>query len=123
MTPTTANPASVLTPFDPVLFGPNLLCALSAGAGVAEFLANHPEVRSLLVELPAQARAAFGKQNDIVLDTYPDPDDGSVWLNAAILTRLGVEEALARLDVLDRDWWLARAGASHEFVITLDFRG
>jgi len=117
----TTNRAA-LVPFDPVLFGSNLLCIPGARPGVLEFLDNHPEVGALLAELPLAVRAAFGEPNDIALDTYLDPDDDSRWLSAGILTKLGVTDALARLDALDRDWWLARAGASHEFVITLDFR-
>ena len=50
-----------------------------------------------------------------------DPDDGTWQLVASILTSLGPDEALRRLDALDEAWWLSKAASARGLCVTIGF--
>ena len=74
---------------------------------VAEFLRAQPVLVPLLLEAYPQIARHFGAGPEVVLEVVVDPeavDDRQLF--ALILTGLPAEDALARLERLDREWWL-----------------
>ncbi|MFS8571189.1 MAG: hypothetical protein FWJ62_09255 [Thermaerobacter sp.] len=75
---------------------------------VTSFLLRRPEVMVLLFEVYARAGRYFGFPPQMVLEVYRDPEvpKPDEQLCVLIQTALPVPEAFARLNALDREWWL-----------------
>lgn len=74
---------------------------------VRQFLEAHPFLISLLKEARARIDEYFGSHNDVVLEVVTEPEaDDDRELFAFVQTDLPHQEALARLEQLDEDWWL-----------------
>jgi hypothetical protein len=109
------NDASVVQPF-------GLEYISKDWSFVAQFLLSHLELVEPLREMPAVVRDIFPGPTSIELAEFRDPEDGTCQLVASILTSLGVAEALVCLDALDETWWLAKAYAARDLIVTVDFR-
>ena len=72
--------------------------------------------------MPAVVRNVFPCPTSIELSEFRDPEDGTCQLVASILTSLGAAESLTCLDALDKTWWLAKAYAARDLIVTVDFR-
>jgi hypothetical protein len=73
---------------------------------VSEFLEAHPFLVPLLVEAHDRIGEYFEPQPEVVLEAVTDPEaDDDRQLVAYLQTQFGVDEALARLDRLDENWW------------------
>jgi len=80
-------------------------CLRNATA-VRRFLRAHPELTKVLLEVRAHLQRCFGPDPQVVLEVVGDPEvEGWDQLFAYILTRLPVNEAQARLDRLDEEWF------------------
>ena len=83
------------------------LYTLRRPAEVLGFLNAHPDILPLLLEAYPHVAQHFGPSPVVFLEVVKDPetnDEGQ--LAAFIRTGLEPAEALARLDSLDKSWWL-----------------
>ena len=74
---------------------------------VAQFLERHPQVADGALLAADGLRAKFGPDARLALEVDTDPEDDLAQprLFALVLTELGVEDALARLDAFRQQWW------------------
>jgi hypothetical protein len=71
------------------------------------FLRAHPQLTEVLLEAHAHLQECFGPDPQVALEVVSDPEaEGPDELFAYILTSLPADEALARLDRLDEEWFL-----------------
>jgi len=78
---------------------------------VSQFLDTHPFLVPLLVEAYDKIAQYFGLSPEVILEVVTDPEaENDRELFALIRTNLPPDEALVRLDRLDKGWWLE---ASH----------
>ncbi len=76
-------------------------------ATVWHFLRTYPQLIEVLLEAPVHLQKYFGPDPQVTLEVVSDPEvEGMDELFAYILTSLPVDEALARLDRLDEEWFL-----------------
>ena len=73
---------------------------------VHQYLRQYPFLLSLIHEAQAQIARLFDPERKAALEVSTDPSDGSSQLYLVIPTRLKAEEAYARLERLDEEWWL-----------------
>ncbi len=78
-------------------------------AQLLAFLERYPAVAPLLHDVQSNIRRFFG-EDPVRLKVTHDPDweDEQPELFANIQTRLDPQEALARLEAFDTEWWLQR---------------
>lgn len=72
------------------------------------YLAAHPQVADFLQTGYGQLRRFFAPEASFVLEVVRDPEDSvpSDFLFVNIRTALPVDDAMARLDQFDEDWYL-----------------
>ena len=76
-------------------------------AAVGRFLHAYPQLIEVLLEAHVYLQKYFGPDPQVTLEVVSDPEvEGVEELFAYILTSLPVNEALARLDKLDEEWFL-----------------
>jgi len=76
-------------------------------AAVRRFLHTYPQIIDVLLEAHVYLQKYFGPDPQVVLEVVSDPEvEDMDELFAYILTSLPVDEALARLDKLDEEWFL-----------------
>jgi hypothetical protein len=81
--------------------------SLRDAATVRRFLHTCPQLVEVLLEAHGYLQEYFGPDPQVVLEVVSDPEAESVdELFAYILTSLPADEALARLDRLDEEWFL-----------------
>jgi hypothetical protein len=74
---------------------------------VRRFLHVHPQLIEVLLEARIYLQKYFGLDPQVTLEVVSDPEvEGVEELFAYIFTSLPVDEALARLDRLDEEWFL-----------------
>ena len=74
---------------------------------VRRFLQTHPHLIEVILEAYPYLVKYFGPNPQVMLEVVGDPEaEGLEELFAYILTSLPVDEALARLDKLDQEWFL-----------------
>jgi hypothetical protein len=74
---------------------------------VRRFLQTHPHLIEVILETYPYLVKYFGPNPQVMLEVVGDPEaEGLEELFAYILTSLPVDEALARLDKLDQEWFL-----------------
>ena len=80
-------------------------------AAVQAFLHANPELVELLCEAYGHLEKHFGPDPQVALAVISDPEGkGADQLFAYIVTSLEVEEAVARLDGFDMEWFLDQLG-------------
>jgi len=83
------------------------LYSLRNAATVRRFLHAYPRLVKVLLEARLYLQKYFGPAPQVTLEVVSDPEvEGVEELFAYILTSLPVDEALARLDKLDEEWFL-----------------
>jgi hypothetical protein len=90
---------------------------------VRAFVADHPGLPLLLLEIRQAARRYFG-DDPMALELFTDPegDDAKPELVAVVTTRRGWQEALQRLREFDEGWWLMRRKtAAAPVFLSIDF--
>ena len=76
-------------------------------AAVGRFLHAYPQLIEVLLEAYVYLQKYFGPDPQVTLEVVSDPEvEGVEELFTYILTSLPVNEALARLDKLDEEWFL-----------------
>ncbi len=72
------------------------------------YFAAHPQVADFLQASYGQLRRFFGPEANLVLEVVRDPEASvpSDFLFVNIRTSMPVDDALARLDQFDEDWYL-----------------
>ena len=81
--------------------------SLRNAAAVRRFLRAHPQLLEVLLEAYIHLQRYFGSKPQVTLEVVSDPEvEGLEELFAYILTDLPVDEAMARLDKLDQEWFL-----------------
>ena len=81
--------------------------SLRDAATVRRFLHACPQLVEVLLEARVHLQKYFGPDPQVTLEVISDPEaEGVDELFAYILTSLPVDEALARLDRLDEEWFL-----------------
>jgi len=81
--------------------------SLRNAAAVRRFLHTYPQLVEVLLEARLYLQKYFGPAPQVTLEVVSDPEvEGVEELFAYILTSLPVDEALARLDRLDEEWFL-----------------
>ena len=81
--------------------------SLRNAAAVKHFLFAHPQLVEVLLDAHVYLQKYFGPDPQVTLEVVSDPEvEGMDELFAYILTPLPVDEALARLDRLDEEWFL-----------------
>ena len=85
---------------------------------VAQFLERHPQVADGALLAADGLRAQFGPDARLALEVDTDPEDDLAQprLFALVLTELGVEDALARLDAFRQQWWTETTPALTEWL-------
>jgi hypothetical protein len=77
------------------------------GQPIAEFFEQYPFVAGLLAEAIGHIRKQFGENTVPVIELLGEDDvPGFTELFATVRTRLSPDEASAKLDAFDREWWL-----------------
>lgn len=91
-------------------------------AGVRDFLADHPNIATLLVEAMSVIPRYFGEGTVVLLLVQDDPEGEECrYLAAHIRTALEPTGAFERLHQMSNDWWLtASKGLREEVLLTLD---
>lgn len=74
---------------------------------VATFLGENFFLLDLLEEIPMQIRKHFGTEQKFVLQFFLNPEDPN-WhqLHVLVPTKLSVDEAFARMEEFETEWWL-----------------
>jgi len=81
--------------------------SLRKAATVRRFLHVYPHLMQVLLEAHVYLQKYFGPEPQVTLEVVSDPEvEGVEELFAYILTSLPVDEALARLDRIDEEWFL-----------------
>jgi len=81
--------------------------SLRDAATVRRFLHACPQLVEVLLEARVYLQKHFGPDPQVMLEVVSDPEaESRDELFAYILTSLPVDEALARLDRLDEEWFL-----------------
>jgi hypothetical protein len=81
--------------------------SLRHAAAVRRFLRAYPQLSEILLEARVYLQKYFGPDPQVTLKVVSDPEvEGVEELFAYILTSLPVDDALARLDKLDEEWFL-----------------
>ena len=76
-------------------------------ATIRRFLHACPQIIEVLLEAHVYLQKYFGPNPQVTLEVVSDPEaEGMEEMFAYILTSLPVDEALARLDRLDEEWFL-----------------
>lgn len=93
------------------------------GSAVHHFLQTYPHLTEFLLEAYPLLREHFGSDLQVVLEIVSDPETADAHeLVAQICTSLPVEEALARLDRFDQEWFLGQvARVGGVFNVNLTF--
>lgn len=74
---------------------------------VADFIGENLFLLELLEEIPARIRKYFGKEQELTLEFFLDPEDVNwhrLWVR--IPTKLPVSEAMLKLTKFDENWWI-----------------
>ena len=97
--------------------------SLRHAAAVRRFLHACPQLVEVLLEARVYLQKYFGPDPQVTLEVVSDPEvEGVEELFAYILTSLPVDEALARLDKLDEEWFLDQLDrVSGRFNFNLEF--
>ena len=108
---TKPHPAQYVTLLDTIesqcLYRLEEIYSLRDAAAVRRFLQACPQLIELLLEAHVYLQEYFGPDPQVTLEVVSDPEAESMdELFAYILTSLPVDEALARLDKLDEEWFL-----------------
>jgi hypothetical protein len=76
------------------------------GEEVADFLREHPQLARALREIRSRVREHFGADPRVILRLYTDPAfKTGRQLAGFVVSTHSVDEALARLDDLDKEWY------------------
>ncbi len=76
-------------------------------AQILDFVEEHASLAGLLSEAQAKIAEVFGPETRVALELVTDMDSpNEVELFALIGADMSVEEARARMNRLDEDWWL-----------------
>lgn len=70
------------------------------------YLDRHPHLVPLLVDVATAVQRFFPADDELVLHVIDDADTQTEQLYAIVRTILPPDEAEARLDRLDEEWWL-----------------
>jgi len=93
-------------------------------AAVRHFLYAHPQLVEVLLDAHVYLQKHFGPDPQVILEVVSDPEvEDMDELFAYILTSLPVDEALARLNRLDEEWFLDqldRVGGRLNFNLEVD---
>jgi hypothetical protein len=85
---------------------------------VRDFLADHPEIATLLVEAMSVIPQYFGEGTRVLLLVQDDPEGWEDrYIAAYIRTALESTEAFERLSCMRDDWWFAAAKRLREDVL------
>lgn len=93
-------------------------------AEVTAFLHEHPNLSAVLFEALAVIPRYFGDDAPLFLEVFTDPEAEPATRELFVIVQTTVEpdEALARLDRLDEEWWLdASPDGSGILVISIEF--
>ncbi len=92
-------------------------------AAVRRFLQARPHLIEVIIEAHLHVSEVFGPHSKVELEVFSDPEvEGQEQLFANILTSLPIDEALSRLDRLDKDWFLDQLGqVNGQFNFDLEF--
>jgi hypothetical protein len=89
---------------------------------VKNYLSQNSFLVNVLLEPLAKIRNYFGQDTQIALEVVCDPEDGDTKQFAFILTPLSAQDALARRDQLDEEWWLEASGrAQGKLIVDVEF--
>lgn len=89
---------------------------------ILNFLESRPQLVGVLREVPARVYRHFGDDQVIALELYRDVGEQVGRLVAAIRTELAAEDAIGRLDEIDREWWFAEAATlGGSLLLTIEF--
>jgi hypothetical protein len=74
---------------------------------VGEFVSENLYLLDLLEEIPLKLKKFFGENQELSLEFFLDPEDVN-WhrLQVKIQTELSVNEAMAKLNNFDEEWWI-----------------
>ena len=99
------------------------LYALDSAPGVLDLVRATPSLAAVLADAHRALREFFPDETlTLELDLDPETRDGDARLVLWIASRGEVQDALARLDRFDREWWIDRlANADDRLSISLAF--
>ena len=92
-------------------------------AEVAAFLSANKSLIDLLEEIPAQLRAYFGDEQNLILRFFLDPEDPTAHcLHVRVPTGLETRNARALLEKFDEHWWNENEiNSNFKIFVNLDF--
>ena len=99
--------------------------ALRRPEEVTAFLRAYPHLVPLLIEAAEVVPRYFEPDAPLVLEVVTDPEEDGLppELFALVQTALDPDEALARIDRLDDDWWLdVSPDGPGTLVVSLEYR-
>lgn len=89
---------------------------------VKEYLARHTELGALLPELSEQARKEFGRDAELSLEFYKDPEIDDQYLTLYVRQARYDTAIMARIDRVSRPFAEKLEQASGYLLVTTDFR-
>ncbi len=85
---------------------------------VAEFLSENLFLLDLLKEIPAQIRKVFGKNQNLKLEFFLDPEDANYHrLAVGVMTKKEFEKSSSLLQKFDENWWFANERKSRSKIL------
>jgi hypothetical protein len=89
---------------------------------VADFIGDNLFLLQLLEEIPTKIRTHFGKEQELILQFFADPEDVN-WhrLLVSVQTK-SAKDSRPKLDKFDEDWWIDNEERSDsKILINLEF--
>ena len=85
---------------------------------VAEFLSENLFLLDLLKEIPAQIRKVFGKNQNLKLEFFLDPEDTNYHRRAVgVMTKKEFDKSSSLLQKFDENWWFANERKSRSKIL------
>lgn len=91
---------------------------LRNAADFAEYIASHPQLTGFLQASHRELRQLFGPEFRFVLEVVRDPETSApnAYLFVNIRTAMPMDEAMARLDQFDENWYLDQVNSFGDLV-------
>ena len=91
---------------------------LRNAADFAEYIASHPQLTGFLQASHRELRQLFGPESRFVLEVVRDPETSApnAYLFVNIRTAMPMDEAMARLDQFDENWYLDQVDSFGDLV-------
>jgi hypothetical protein len=96
--------------------------ALANETEIAAYLAGHPDLAKVVPSVGAEARKEFGKNVQLTLRLYRDPEIDDCYLSLNVRLQRYDDHAMERIDRVSQSFDEQLCNASGYLLVTTDFR-